>query len=410
MEDSVFCSFRWTDTLIDLGKGRVHSCCKTPSFVVGGAEILEKDTEVFENSSYLKQRRQEMLDGVKHQDCDFCWSRSEKNIFHNRQKSTSQAEYFGGSKANLEGKTKILEIVLGNLCQMKCLYCGPEFSSTWESAEAGSGKPVTTNEDRLRLFKKAFFRFLPLRIQEIEELNFIGGEPLLQNDFFKILKIVSEQKRAQNQPLKVYVVTNLSVPGKYMTKFLDVLNELPQQVEIILSPSLDNTGPQAEFVREGLNWKRFNENLEMALVHKQLKCLRFVNTLNSLSVTGLSDFLRYCQGLREKWPEIELEIVANTVDQPRHFSPIVLDSRFVSYLEESLSLLESNQIFTSSSQQDLRSLVESLIPTISNERVDEKWIKARQDFRYWAGEQEKNRKVQFLNVFPEYREFLSEST
>lgn len=376
MKGNSFCSFRWSDHLVDLGKSEVHSCCKTPSVPVTREQLEKQGPEIFENSDYMVKRRQEMLDGVRHSDCNYCWNLEEKGAFHTREKSRSQEKYFrdfaSGQVSARSPGTKILEVKLESTCQMKCLYCSPKFSTSWQSdyeilrrsleflpvAESSGGSEhfVETKQ----LFRKEFFKFLPRALETVEEINFIGGEPLIQQDLFEILEEVIRLKKPGSHELQIFLVTNLSVPGKQFQRVLEIVSRLPENVVVHLSPSIEDTGERAEYVRRGLKWKTFKENLDMALESGLFRHIRFINTVNALSVCGLQNFVQYVHDLNEKNKDVTFGIVPNAVMYPGFLSPYTLPAEMSIYVGIALKMLKDYRPFTRKDNDEFVQFLEKL--------------------------------------------------
>ena len=75
-----FCLAKWTQVTTHLGSGITHSCHHVGAHKIKLDE-LEKDPGALHNTEFKKERRQEMLNGERPVECDYCW-RIEDNSNH----------------------------------------------------------------------------------------------------------------------------------------------------------------------------------------------------------------------------------------------------------------------------------------------------------------------------------------
>jgi hypothetical protein len=151
------CALRWSYPNISLTRSEIRTCCKTPFQSVSDNDIKEYGIDLFLNTTYQKERRLEMLKGVRHQSCNQCWQVEDQGASSLRLAygSPDQAfDYYARHNnmynehrnLSLENITKVatlesaiveshrpfmLEVSLGNTCDMKCMYCNHVYSSQW---------------------------------------------------------------------------------------------------------------------------------------------------------------------------------------------------------------------------------------------------------------------------------------
>ena len=132
-----FCLAKWTQVTTHLGSGITHSCHHVGAHKIKIDEI-ENDPGALHNTEFKKERRQEMLNGQRPIECDYCW-RIEDNSDHFSDrvtKSISSWSYpYLNDIINSNGTENIypkyVEVSFSNVCNFKCAYCGPAFSSKW---------------------------------------------------------------------------------------------------------------------------------------------------------------------------------------------------------------------------------------------------------------------------------------
>lgn len=137
----------------------------------------------------------------------------------------------------------MLELELSNTCNLECVMCIGELSSS-----------IRKNRDRLPALKNAyddnFVEQLEEFIPHLKELRFNGGEPFLINAVFKIFEKVEKL----NPKLKIVIATNGTVVNYKVKEWLDKLN-------IHINFSLDSLTPEIyETIRVNAHFDRVMEH------------------------------------------------------------------------------------------------------------------------------------------------------
>lgn len=70
---------------------------------------------------------------------------------------------------------------------------------------------------------------------------------------------------------------------------------------ISLFISVDSVGEQAEYMRDGLDWEQLKRNVDRLLAETERVSITFINTFNILSIPKLRDFVDYMLELRTKY-------------------------------------------------------------------------------------------------------------
>ena len=202
------CLAKWTQVTMHLHLGHTHSC-HHPSTHKIPLDELKVNPTALHNTKFKKEKRKEMLEGKRPDECDYCWnvedssdrfsdrvlkSRSEWSYPHFKEivKMDPQENY----------NPKYVEVSFSNACNFKCSYCGPSFSSTWmEETNKFGGFPTTenfnsieyiTNEDKMPIphreynpYVEAFWKWWPDLYRDLHTFRITGGEPLLSKDTFR---------------------------------------------------------------------------------------------------------------------------------------------------------------------------------------------------------------------------------
>lgn len=410
---SSFCSFLWKDTLVDLQKCEVHSCCKTIGMKVSLEEINELGKDIFSNSSQVRLQRNAALRGLRPSSCEYCWKLEDAGLPSMRD-STESLENFCENESRSESElldfplaTSIdtLEIVLGNSCQMKCLYCSEQFSSAWQlenSQVSASGESQNLELGIQEKFRSTFLDYLPEALETVSHIHFVGGEPLVQRDFYKYLNVIAEEvgKTNRSKLLQIDVISNLSIPDKLMDRFYSSIEQLPEEVKVNLLPSIENIGQQAEYVRYGLQWSLFERNLKRALNYQGFEEIKILSTFNLLALPGLEEFFEFLSKLPNS-KKINLRL--NPVNGRPEFLVENLGDEALPMLKGAL-----NKIRKCSSEIKNTSEVERLLGQYI-EGLDSKGVNRErvEGFLGYLEDIDKRRSHFFGDSFPEFKKLLT---
>jgi organic radical activating enzyme len=193
----------------------------------------------------------------------------------------------------------IVEVYFNNVCNMACLYCGPHFSTMWEeenrrfnAQEDGILANPMWQRDRERYdaMRDKLFAWLRKHGHKIWNFGMLGGEPFFQKEFDMVLDHWDDYP---NPDLTLTIVTNLKVEHDRFVRYIDRLKHMVDSGKIKslnISASLDCWGPQAEYLRWGLNLDEWSKNFAY-MVPQEWITLNVNITITPLSIKTLPDFL-----------------------------------------------------------------------------------------------------------------------
>jgi hypothetical protein len=280
------CQLKWTWSTIYLVDGTTASCHRTHH------HKFNYETFNFHNTEEKLQDRQRMLKGQwPEQGCEYC-----RNI-----------ELAGGSSdriTNLDfwnfdqpkelqlnpGATsvtpRILEIYFNNTCNLKCTYCGPWFSSLWNDEIVRFGGEAYLINENFEVNKQKCFNWLKENIQELHQLNVLGGEPLYQIEFDQLLDILETIPAPE---ITLTFFSNLSVAHDKLIEKIDRIERLKERGHIkklIITASLDCWGDEQEFARFPLSLKTWEKNFNYIL-NKEWITIVIGSTITPLTIKSL---------------------------------------------------------------------------------------------------------------------------
>ena len=309
-----FCLAKWQQVTIHLQNGHTHSCHHPQTHKIP-VEELEHNPSALHNTSYKKHQRKLMLQGERPEECGYCWSVEDTQGSHHSDRikkssnSTWAMPYFDKvSKSKWQENTipAQVEVSFGNVCNMKCVYCSPVFSSEWWSEVKHEGAYPTSDSynnldwiaetDRTPYLNKeenpyveAWWRWWPELKTELKTLRITGGEPFLNKNTYKLFDDLQKDPQPH---LTLEINSNLSVPTETIIKALAQLRQLRKNgcvKDVLIHTSCDAHGKQAEYIREGMNYDHWLIHCKM--VRRTGISLHIMVTANMLSIDTMLTFM-----------------------------------------------------------------------------------------------------------------------
>jgi hypothetical protein len=400
-----FCPLRWTYMQVDLEHGKVKACCKTPFHTVGDDELREQGTAALFNNLSFQERRREMLAGVHHEDCSACWRQEDLGLLSYRL-SESGKELFRSGIADIRHHRRVdsavprqIELILSTVCDLKCSYCDPEFSSAWAAEVARQGPlPVVRDtplpEAAPEGFEETFWRWFEEVKGDVGYLQINGGEPLINPRFYALVERLLASPESDH--LQIGLITNLNTPPRRMADLLAVLGPLVERHQLRFGVSQDAVGERAEYIRNGLSWSRFDHNLRTLLTRFPRLDLQLAPTMSALNVTGIRDLLEYLDRLSG---ELDVDIVLrpSIVMDPKFQSPLILPGEYRCHLHGAIRFLD-----TIGRWPVMRQLLEQIEQAMEKVNAPER---LQRQFHAYFTEYDKRRGLDFPAVFPEMKSF-----
>lgn len=354
------CDQAWNYVQFFPQRNAVNYCCRTAPLEVTDEEVLKEGTELFWNPRHVVQRRKEMLAGKRSSDCQVCWKLEDKGlqskrthhaILYELRKSHSNAPT-DGTDVNDDNiapwntfytskYTRVLEIVLGNTCDSKCIYCSDYFSSQWAAEKRKYGEDVylSWENDFDSVLVKTFWDYFEEAWPTLPHVNFIGGEPLVIKDFFKYLDKmleIADKLSTAEQPVKkgLSIVTNGNTPSHLLDRFLSYSEHLSKYFNIHVQISGENIKKQLEYVRFGTEWKQWKENVERYMTCDHIE-VQFLPAVQLVTLPSMSSYINF---IKETFIKYKKPIKLNwaSVDWPKEFNLDFIPLEIIPYIDESL--------------------------------------------------------------------------
>lgn len=421
-----FCPTKWKHATINFSSASVRSCCHL--------EFRKMDLHQVQSGNALHDTREDqieremMLNGERPKNCAGCWWLEDHGKKSDRMVWASKDWLEGSVDEIIENPTEKaldptwLELNFSSACQLKCSYCSPIYSTKWqqEIQKFGPYPTYPGHNDTAHLSGlseegdpednevfRAFWPWFERISGGLRLLKISGGEPLLSPSTFRVMEHLA------NAPLKkltLSINSNLSVPRETFNRFVQLVNGLESRFamnQLYIHPSIDSWGPQAEYIRFGLNLDLFRSNLEQYLSQTNASVI-LACTLNNLSLGSLGALYRYLLQIKRTYGGFDrnIGITVEVLHSPNWQCISILPPSFKVYLEEVLGFVRENRSDNGDgfTQDEVISL-EKALAVMSRPMPSNDLSLARANFYRFFREHDRRRNTQFLETFPELAQF-----
>lgn len=430
-----FCLAKWHHVSIHLHTGDNHSCYH-PSMHRVSLEELKDNPSALHNSEYKKKQRKAMLEGERPKECSYCWALEDVGHFSDRHFRSAEFEDIKPSikeVSNLPWDANVapryLELNFGSECQLKCAYCAPSISSSWENEfnkfgdypllqnrnkrqyhANNKGRTVWIYKEKDNPYIEAFWKWFPDIYSNLQTLRVTGGEPLLSSNVFKMLDYVETNP---NPDMEFSVNTNMCVPERNLNKFIEKSKVLINEKKIKrlqAFTSIDTWGPQATYIR-GMDLDLWEKNVDRFMTSVPNSYLGLMITVNFLSIHNFKDLLVKILEWRKKYnTKFDNRFTFDTpyLLEPEHLSIQLLDDSHIEKMYECLDFMKQNcknYDTTKFSSTDVEKWERVIKWVELNRFKDQRLIENRVDFKLFVDEYDKRRGTNFLKTFPELTDF-----
>lgn len=233
------------------------------------------------NSDHMRSVRRRMLAGETLPECEVCNKKLlNTDVYRNYFWHLFGPRYYDRiwRDTDEDGTTSMLPVSwdyrFSNLCNFKCRTCGDMLSSAWESEQRQHDMIDWSNPKNMWMqpeVRREISRFQEEEIEQefslaveqhrIEEIYWVGGEPLMYDQHWRYMARIIELGDGQN--LYARYNTNLSkVTYRGMDLYRDIL---PHIKDWQICASIDGTGAIGEYIRTGLNFSTWLDNFRRGI-------------------------------------------------------------------------------------------------------------------------------------------------
>lgn len=264
-----FCVLPWV-SLETSPIGTVRPCCLADDEIVDDAgnkfDLHQAGFQNIQDSSHMRDLRQEFLDGKQPKTCRKCWNEERGGRTSKRMHTLDRLKHMLPEQSWTDDAKPLmfLDLKLGNICNLKCRICGSWSSSTFaveELKNLPAGEDSKNNHHFTMLRAGAWPRENPSFWQEIAQVSeqiryieFTGGEPFMIREHFDMLQRLVDQELAGN--IEIHYNTN----GTQWPNNAENIWKHFKLVEIAFS--IDDVAERFEYQRSNAVWIEVCDNIQ----------------------------------------------------------------------------------------------------------------------------------------------------
>jgi organic radical activating enzyme len=339
-----FCAAKWYNATIWLGSGMTTSCHHPPAHRVP-VEEAQQNPRALHNSAQKKQDRAQMLAGERPPGCEYCWKIEDMGrdavsdrVYKSKIYPIEALNEAFNTPADRDINLRTLEIAFDRTCQFACSYCNPAFSSTWvndikkhgayEGLVSDGRNHFTHTHDSAQLYTfnqtnpyvDAFFAWWETDLHRtLQELRITGGEPLMSGYTWKLIEWFKTNQGKSNTRLAIN--SNLGFDEVKLTEFIEAVKPLPH---VELYTSMEATWAQAEYIRDGLDYHQWLDNVQALVESGAVKSVHVMCTINALCLDSLVAHLDTMLEIKELHGRDAVNFTLNILRFPSFQSALVL--------------------------------------------------------------------------------------
>ena len=426
-----FCGAKWYNATIWLGSGQTTSCHHPLPHQVSTEQVLANPAALH-NTPEKKAQRAQMQKGERPSGCEYCWKiedssataisdRPYKSMIFSEEELNDAFNLPPDSDVNL----RTLEIAFDRTCNFACSYCNPAFSSTWvRDIKTNGGYSGLVSDGRNHFthahdssqiygfsdtnpYVEAFFKWWESDLHKtLRELRITGGEPLMSGHTWKLLEWFKENQGKSNT--KLAINSNLGLEPKKLDEFIDAV----QGLDVEVYTSCESMNGQAEYIRDGLNYYQWFDNMVKLYKSGAVKQMHVMATINGLCLPKLPDFLEHMIDFKQAYGRDSLTVTLNILRFPSFQSPLVMPhdikQKCAARLQLFLDRWSDSHWLHQMEIEHIRRLIEYLNSVESPHAGASSIEELQKDFKVFYQQYDQRRNKDFTKTFPELKEWYND--
>lgn len=422
-----FCAAKWYNATIWLGSGMTTSCHHPPAHWVDIDRVLA-NPGLLHNTDQKKQDRAMMLAGRRPAGCEYCWKIEDMGrdaisdrVYKSRIYPIEALHDAHHNSPDRDVNLRTLEIAFDRTCQFACSYCNPAFSTAWVRDIRHNGpytnlvsdgrNHFTHTHDSSQLFKtgednayvRAFFAWWESDLHRtLSELRITGGEPLMSQHTWRLIDWFKSNQGKSS--------TRLAINSNLGTDVdIDRLLASTAGMAIDVYTSNEAISTQAEYIRDGLVWDDWANNVERLLDSGQFRGIHVMCTINALCLSTLDQLLECIVNWKLEYGRDAISFTLNILRFPSFQSPLILPddlrTRYRDQLADFMVRHKGSSYLHEHEWNHLSRLIDYLdiVKTPHSESFDRPRL--LNDFRQFYSQYDQRRGKDFGAAFPELKEW-----
>jgi organic radical activating enzyme len=422
VKSTSFCGAKWYNATIWLGSGMTTSCHHPLPHKVEVGDVV-RNPKALHNTQQKKMEREQMQKGERPSGCEYCWKIEDigrDNISDRVYKTVIYSDedlaYAYRTPASRDINLQTLEIAFDRTCQLACSYCNPAFSSTWVRDIDRNGpytdlvsdgrNHFTHNHRSSQLYRfgeenpyvTAFHKWWESDLHRtLKELRITGGEPLMSGETWRLIDWFKSNKGKSKTRLAIN--SNLG-PDVDIDRLLDSIDG----VEVDLYTSNESMSLQAEYIRDGLVFDDWANNVERLLDSGKFRGLHVMCTINALCLDSIDSFLECVLQWKTEYGQDAINFTLNILRFPSFQSPLVFTDDLRSYYKNKLETWFKNnkhsEFLHEMEQNQVQRLIDYLdvVKTPHADAAERSMLE--KDFKQFYTQYDLRRNKNFVDAFP----------
>ena len=423
-KSSSFCAAKWYNATIWLGSGQTTSCHHPPAHHVTEKEVIINPAALH-NTQQKRDDRAKMLAGDRPSGCEYCWKIEDMGrdaisdrVYKSRIYPIEALNEAFDTPVHEDVNLRTLEIAFDRTCQFACSYCNPAFSSTWVNDIRNSGSYVglvsdgrnhfTHSHESAQLYKfyeknpyvDAFFAWWETDLHRtLQELRITGGEPLMSGYTWQLIEWFKTNQGKSTT--KLAINSNLGFEMSKVQKFIEAIRLLPH-VDVYTSQEAVDT--QAEYIRDGLDYQQWIDNVQAILESNTVKAVHVMCTINALCLDSLPRLLYQLLEFKQMYGRERVNFTLNILRFPSFQSPLVLPEHIRNQYRDNLQDFLTRNINNPYLQEHEINQTQRLIDYLDVVKTPHsdtfEMPKLHNDFKQFYSQYDRRRSKDFVKTFP----------
>ena len=218
----------------------ISPCCQAHTSIICNSEFN------FYDSTILNKFRTENVEHIQSNECQRCW-KSETHGQHSKRQSA--IDFYNITYGDTTVELNSLEYNVNWACNLACIMCSANFSSTW-ARELEYSELQINKQDKIFHTQNKILEKVDL--SKLKRIHFNGGEPLINDDHCKVL----EKIQTLDECKITYNTNGTKLPTK---KALEYWNKAKV---VRLFFSIDAIEGPFEYIRWHAKWDNIQKNIE----------------------------------------------------------------------------------------------------------------------------------------------------
>lgn len=347
--------------------GDFSACCDAKLFKFDKELFNKLNVNYFTQHPRLIERKQNLYDNIKHDDCTGCWIKEDLGLMSMRKTHGPWSSLFTDRTLDINtAYTDRIELWMNSTCNLGCFMCHLGNSNTlrkiWYNdpdTRGRTGQKVDNwinNPEYNSLYKPLFIQYMKYFVRDsikaVNKINsltiaYLGGEPTLHDEMYEHADEFIEYGKealARGKKLKIEIVTNGTSKPKLSERVLHMFEKYKNagwSTRIMISQ--DATDKQSQ-VRFNADHNQIKSNFQNWIVDDRVDEITSFSVLSNLTLPYLENMANYLFEstlLNKKRHKKIINIHFNTLIDPQWMRVNYLPKKYaLQSIEKAINIFE----------------------------------------------------------------------